>query len=120
MRKGVLLIIGDYKLLVADACSGMRSIINLMALIILYVYLQKVSISRRVIILASIIPIALMANTVRVTALALITFHYGDAAGQSFYHNISGFVVFAIALASVVFLDKLLQVFHKTRKEAVT
>jgi len=109
MRKGVMLIIGDYKLLVADACSGMRSMINLMALIVLYIHLQKVSLPRSVVILASIIPIALVANTIRVTALALITFHYGDAAGQSFYHDISGFVVFAIALASVVSLDKLLQ-----------
>lgn len=119
-RRGVLLIIGDYKLLVADACSGMRSIINLMALIILYIYLQKVSIPRRVIILASIIPIALMANTVRVTALALITFHYGDAVGRSFYHDISGLVVFAIALASVVSLDKLLQFFQKAGRKAIT
>lgn len=118
MRKGVLLVIGDYKLLVADACSGMRSIINLMALIVLYVYLQKMSVSRIVLILASIIPIALIANTIRVTALALITFHYGDMAGQSFYHDISGIVVFVIALTSVISLDKLLQLFYKNRQES--
>jgi len=116
IRRGVLLSIGDYKLLVADACSGMRSIISLLALVSLYVYLQNAAISRRLLVLVSIIPIAVMANAIRVTSLALITYHYGEAAGQSFYHDFSGFVVFAFALGSVVLVDKLAQVFLEPRK----
>ncbi|MFQ5647024.1 MAG: exosortase/archaeosortase family protein [bacterium] len=107
IRKGVLLTIGDYKLLVADACSGMRSIISLLALISLYVYLQKARLSRSAIVLLSIIPIAVVANTIRVTILALITYHLGEAAGQSYYHDLSGFLVFFIALACIITVDKL-------------
>ena len=106
IRKGVLLTVGDYNLLVADACSGMRSIVSLLALISLYVYLQKAPWRQRLLVLGSILPIAIVANIVRVSALALITYHYGEAAGQSFYHDLSGVVVFAVALAGIVAVDK--------------
>ncbi|MBI5788567.1 MAG: exosortase [Candidatus Schekmanbacteria bacterium] len=115
-RNGVLLTIGDYKLLVADACSGMRSITSLLALISLYVYLQEAGIPRRMLVLISILPIAVLANTVRVASLALITFHFGESAGQSYYHDFSGFVVFGIALASLMMLDKLV-IFLLERKK---
>jgi exosortase/archaeosortase family protein len=56
-------------------------------------------------IVLSLLPIAFVANLVRVIALVLVTYHLGDAAGQGFVHGLSGVVLFGIALASVILLD---------------
>ena len=108
-RNGVLLTIGKYELLVADACSGLNSLFSLGSMGLLYLYLvQHKSKWRAVLMLTSIIPIAILANIIRVIVLTLVTYHYGDAAGQGFIHNASGLVVFVVALATMIGFDLLL------------
>jgi len=109
-RSGVVLSIGQYQLLVADACAGLNSIYSLAALGLLYLHVTAAgSLARTVLLLASIVPIALAANLLRVLALVLITFHFGDAAGQSFFHGSTGMVLFAAALLLLLGLDALLR-----------
>jgi exosortase/archaeosortase family protein len=55
-----------------------------------------------------VIPIAFLANVVRVVALSLVTFHLGDAAGQGFLHGFAGMVLFLAGLALVMAVDGLL------------
>ncbi|MBK8121801.1 MAG: archaeosortase/exosortase family protein, partial [Sulfuritalea sp.] len=75
--------VGQYELLVADACSGLHSMVSLSALGLLFMYMrQRPSLRHNAIMLASILPIAFVANIVRVMLLILITYHFGDAAGQ--------------------------------------
>ena len=108
-RSGVTIIIGQYQLLVADACSGLHSMFSLSALGLLYLYLmQHKSWLRNSIIAASILPIAFIANVVRVMALILVTYHFGDEAGQGFVHGAAGIVLFALALLGLLTLDSLL------------
>jgi exosortase B len=109
-RSGVVLSIGQYHLLIADACAGLNSAFSLAALGFLYVYMTAAGKpARTVLLLASIVPIALAANLLRVLALALITFHFGDAAGQSFFHGSAGMALFAAALLLLLGLDALLR-----------
>jgi len=109
-RSGVVLSIGQYQLLIADACAGLNSIFSLAALGVLYLYLTASgNLARTVVLLASIVPIALAANLLRVMALVLITFHFGDGAGQSFFHGSAGMALFAIALVLLLGLDVLLR-----------
>jgi exosortase/archaeosortase family protein len=59
-------------------------------------------------ILASLLPIAFCANVLRVMFLVLVTYHYGDSAGQGFLHGFSGMVLFVIALILILLLDAIL------------
>jgi exosortase B len=110
-RNGVVLTIGQYQLLVADACSGLNSMFSLSALGLLYLYLMRYqSWLHNGLVLASILPTAFCANIVRVMILVLVTYHYGDAAGQGFVHNFSGMLLFIIALLGLFAFDALLRV----------
>lgn len=108
-RDGVMISVGQYRMLVADACSGLNSIYSLSALGLLYIYLRgHASWLRNGVLLASIVPIAFVANVVRVLVLILLTYHFGDAAGQGFMHNASGIVLFVVGLAGMIALDALM------------
>jgi exosortase B len=105
-HEGVVLTVGQYQLLVADACAGLNSMFSLSAIGLLYLYLvRRPDWWHNALIVLSLLPIAFVANLVRVIALVLVTYHLGDAAGQGFVHGLSGVVLFAIALASVILLD---------------
>jgi exosortase B len=108
-RSGVTLTIGQYELLVADACSGLNSMFSLSALGLLYLYLvARRSVLHNALVVASILPIAFAANIVRVLALILVTYHLGDEAGQGFLHGAAGMVLVMAALMFLLVLDALL------------
>ncbi len=108
-RAGVVLNVGQYQLLVADACAGLNSMFTLEALGLLYMNLmQYTSVARNVTLSILVIPIAFLANVVRVLVLVLVTYHFGDAAGQGFVHGFAGMVLFLVGLVLVLFTDYLL------------
>jgi exosortase B len=108
-RNGVILTIGQYQMLVADACSGLHSMYSLSALGTLFMYIMaRTSRLHNAIMVASILPIAFAANIVRVIILVLITYHLGDEAGQGFLHGTAGMVLMLVALAGFFALDALL------------
>ena len=113
-RSGVTLTIGQYQLLVADACSGLHSIFSLSAMGLLYLYLMRhTSITRNLILIASILPIAFFSNVIRVILLVLITYYLGDEAGQGFLHGFAGILLFVIGLLFMFLLDAILGRFLK-------
>jgi exosortase len=105
---GVAIQIGQYQLLVAAACAGLNSIVTLTALCFLYVYLKHRSnlVALMVIALAAI-PVAIISNFVRVLALVLITYYFGDAVAQGFLHDFAGLLMFAVALLTIFGIDQL-------------
>jgi exosortase B len=109
-RSGVIITVGQYQLLVADACSGLRSMFSLAALGTLFMYIMaRESRVHNALMLASIIPVAMISNIVRVIALVLVTYHFGDEAGQGFLHGAAGMVLMLVALAAFFALDALLR-----------
>jgi len=105
-RTGVTLLIGQYQLLVADACSGLNSMFSMAAIGALYVYLRhRPSSIHNFIMLASIIPIAFFANLVRVILLVLITYYLGDEAGQGILHGAAGMMLMLFALMCLFGMD---------------
>ncbi len=118
-RNGVIITIGQYQLLVADACSGLNSMFSLSALGLLFMYLTaRASVLHNAIVLASVLPIAFAANIIRVLVLILVTYHAGDAAGQGFLHGAAGIVLLMVALAILLFLDAILARLIKPRYPA--
>jgi exosortase B len=111
-RSGVTLTIGPYQLLVADACAGLNSIFALEAIGIFYIsVVQHRQGLRNVILALSVIPISFTSNVIRVIALTLITFYFGDQVGQGFVHNFAGILLFMMATALLILFDGLLGLF---------
>ncbi|MGM9487194.1 exosortase B [Ideonella sp. YS5] len=109
-RSGVILQVGPYQLLVADACAGLYTLFTLEAMGLLYLNVVRFSSTVRNVLLALlIVPISFVANVIRVIALSLITYHLGDAAGQGFLHGLAGMVLFLSALMLIVGCDSLLR-----------
>lgn len=103
---GAVISAGPYQLLVAAACSGLNSLIALTAVGAVYLYAVKHRDWRvNAIVLASLVPIAIVANILRVMALTLITYFLGYDAGQGFMHDGAGLLMFAAALGFVFLVD---------------
>jgi len=118
-RSGVVIQIAQYQMLVADACSGLNSMYSLSAMGLLYLYLMKHSgIWRNALLLAAIIPVAFVANVLRVIILILITYHFGDEAGQGFLHGAAGMVLFVLALMLLFGIDFMFGAFLRRESRA--
>lgn len=105
---GVTIQIGPYEMLVAAACAGLNSLISLTALGLFYTYIRHSANWRyMVLLLLFILPVAVVANLVRVLMLLLITYHFGEAAGQGFFHELAGMTMFLTALLGIFLVDSL-------------
>jgi len=104
---GVMIYIGQYELLVAAACAGLNSIVTLGALCLFYVYLRhRSNFTAFLVISVAAIPIAMFSNFIRVLALVLITYYFGESAAQGFVHDFAGLLMFAVALLTVFGVDQ--------------
>ena len=113
-RSGVIIQLGQYKLLVANACAGLHTLLTLEAMGLLYLNLvQRNSFTRNLTLALLIIPISLIANVIRVLVLCLITYYYGDEAGQSYLHDLAGMVLFMSALILIISFDSFIHFLQK-------
>lgn len=105
-REGVTLMVAQYQLLVEDACSGMNSITGLVAISLFYIYLlRNASWRYSLLLVCLVIPIAVIANIIRVATLVLLTYFFGDAVAQGFLHMAAGLLLFTSALVLVFAVD---------------
>ena len=104
-REGLLLSIGDSELFMGQPCSGFRSIVTMFSLSLVYVYISKGSLSRKGILVSSIVPLAVLGNLIRIITLCLITYYFGEEAGQGFFHNFSGIVIFVFIILGLIGLE---------------
>lgn len=108
-RTGVVITIGQYQLLVAEACAGLHTMFTLEALGLLYTQLLDYRAWQRSAALALlVVPVSFCANVVRVIALVLVTYYFGDEAGQGFVHGFAGLLLFFVALLLILSVDRLL------------
>ncbi len=108
-RVGVTIYVAQYQLLVEDACAGLNSLVSLSAIGLFYVYiLRNTNWRYSLLLLALVVPIAIAANCVRVAALVLLTYYYGDAVAQGYLHGFAGMVTFTSALLFIFLIDALL------------
>lgn len=108
-REGVTIYVSAYRLLVEDACSGMNSLVGLVAVSLIYIYLLRGSNLRyATLLLIAIIPIAVLGNILRIMTLILLTYYFGDEVAQGFLHQTAGLFLFAVDLILVFALDKAL------------
>lgn len=105
-QEGVTMIVGPYQLLVEDACSGLNSLIGLIAITLFYIYLlRNAGWQYSLFLVCLIIPVAIAANVVRIVTLILLTYYFGDAVGQGFLHVTAGLFLFALSLLLMFVID---------------
>jgi exosortase B len=117
-RWGVILHVGPYQLMVADACAGLTTLLTLEAIGLLYLNLVRyASVWRNIALAILIVPISFTANVIRVITLTLITFYFGDEAGQGFIHSFAGIVLFVSALLLIISADSILRLIVPSRPQ---
>ena len=110
LREGNVIVLASTRLEVAEACSGIRSLISLLTLGIIFGYFTDRRVSVRTVIALSTIPIAIVANGLRVAGTGLAAHYYGPEAAEGFFHTFSGWLVFLVAF---VMLFIVVQVVHR-------
>ena len=98
LRDGNILIMSNYSLEVVEACSGIRSLMTLMALAVAYGYLVSPRRWVRYVLAAFMVPIAIVTNAIRIMGAGLMAHRFGPAAAEGFLHQFSGWAIFLIAL----------------------
>jgi exosortase len=107
-QDGVMIVIGPYEVLVQDACSGLNSIFALLAIGVFYVQIaRRPTFWRNLALLLAIIPIAVLANFVRVLCLVLIAYYAGVQRLEGPLHLFTGLAMFAFALGALFAFDRL-------------
>ncbi|WP_246545403.1 exosortase A [Pelotalea chapellei] len=101
-REGNIIIFPSITLEVADACSGIRSLLSLLALAVAYAYFIPINTKRRWILIASAVPIAVATNALRVIATGILAQWWGAKAAEGFFHEFAGMAVFALAMVLMV------------------
>jgi exosortase len=115
MREGNLLLLPGRALEVAEACSGIRSLVSLLMFAIVFAYFTEHSTARRVLIALAAIPIAVLVNAARVGGTGLTTYWISPAAADGFFHSFSGWLMFLMAIAALIVCQRMLEAAHGLR-----
>jgi exosortase len=108
LREGNILHLAETSLSVVEACSGIRSLLSLTFLALVYGYFFEKSLWMRVILFVATVPIAIVANASRVTLTGLLTEIKPELA-EGFFHTASGWVIFMVALAAMIVFHQILK-----------
>lgn len=99
LREGNIITLAGSRLEVAEACSGIRSLISLLTLGIVYGYFTDHRLWLRWVVALATVPIAIVANGLRVAGTGVLAHYYGAEAAEGFFHTFSGWIVFIVAFA---------------------
>jgi exosortase len=108
LREGNVIHLANTSLEVAEACSGIRSLISLLTLGIVYGYFTDSRIGVRLALIFGTIPIAIAANGIRVAGTGIAAHFYGPEAAQGFFHSFSGWIIFIAAFIMMFILYRII------------
>jgi len=119
VRDGNILELASQKLSVAEACSGIRSLLSLSFLSLVYAYFFDRKIWMRWVLLIATVPIAIVANSARVTLTGLFS-EIDPSLAQGFFHEAEGWVIFVVALVMMVVVHLIINfVYRRVHKEPI-
>ncbi|MBI5417741.1 exosortase [Candidatus Poribacteria bacterium] len=107
-REGLLLLIGGHQIYMGAPCSGFRSLITIISLGLVYAYINKGTIKKKIILIIAVIPLALLGNLIRVMSMCLFTFYFGENIAQQYFHDYSGIVMFILVTLGLMGMESLL------------
>jgi exosortase len=109
LREGNVIVLSTATLEVAEACSGIRSMFSLAAAGLVYGYFTDDHLGRRTILVLATVPIAIVANAIRVAGTGVLAHFSGAAAADGFFHGFAGWLVFMSALLMLFAVHGLLR-----------
>ena len=115
LREGNVIVLANMNLEVAEACSGIRSLVTLFSLAIVFGYFADSRPTARVLIALSSVPIAIVANGLRVAGTGLAAYHFGAGVAGGFFHTFSGWLVFVASFGLLAAIAAGLRPFHAGR-----
>jgi exosortase len=118
LREGNVIKLPAMELEVAEACSGIRSLMSLFTVAVIYGYFIEKTTLRRVILAASAIPIAVAANAARIFGTGLCVQYWDPDKAQGFFHEFSGWLMFLVSLSLLYLVHIVMRLVAK--KRAVT
>jgi exosortase len=107
LREGNIIVLATTTLEVAEACSGIRSLISLITLTLLYGYMSHGGLTARTIVTLSAVPTAIVANGLRVAGTGTAAHYYGAAVAEGFFHGFSGWIVFVVSFVAIMGVERL-------------
>jgi exosortase len=110
LREGNVIVLPAMALEVADACSGIRSLMTLTTLAVIYGYLMERKTVVRVVLAMASLPIAVAANSLRVVGTGLLVQYWDPEKAQGFFHEFQGWLMFVASLAMLYFLHRVIRV----------
>jgi exosortase len=108
VREGNLLILPNCTLNVVEACSGIRSLLSLLAAVVAYGYFAEPSTWKRTVLAVASVPIAIATNGLRLVATGVLSYYYGPSVDSGLVHLALGLGFFALAFLSILLVHKLL------------
>ncbi|HEY1901972.1 MAG TPA: exosortase [Terracidiphilus sp.] len=117
LREGNVIELPAMKLEVAEACSGIRSLMSLFTLSIFYGYFLEKSFLRRSFLALASIPIAIAANAVRILGTGLCVQYWDPDKAQGFFHEFSGWVMFLVSLGCLFIVHRVMRLFQTRRSQ---
>lgn len=102
MREGNIIMFPATTLEVADACSGIRSLVSLLALAVAFAFFIRITPWKRLLLICSAVPIAIFTNAMRVIVTGFLAQYWGEKAAQGFFHEFAGLAVFGLAMVMLV------------------
>jgi exosortase len=118
LREGNIMVLSNTSLEVAEACSGIRSLVTLLTLGIMYGYFTDSRSSIRILIAASTVPVAIVANSLRVAGTGIAAHYWGPAVAEGFFHTFSGWLVFVVAFLMLFAIARLMLLAAPRRRTA--
>jgi len=117
LREGNVIVLPTMALEVAEACSGIRSLMSLLTLAVIYGYLMESKNSVRVLLAVASIPIAVAANSFRIVGTGLLVQYWDPTKAEGFFHEFSGWLIFVISLVMLYLLHRVIRGFAHEREE---
>jgi exosortase len=118
LREGNVIELPVMKLEVAEACSGIRSLMSLFTLSVFYGYFLEKTVLRRTILALASIPITIAANAVRILGTGLCVQYWDPDKALGFFHEFSGWVMFLVSLSCLFFVHRIMLLFPERRSQA--
>jgi exosortase len=111
LREGNVIVLPAMALEVAEACSGIRSLMSLATLAVIYGYLMERKVGVRVLLAVASIPIAVAANSLRIVGTGLLVQYWDPEKAEGFFHEFSGWLIFVVSLVMLYLLHRAVRVF---------
>jgi exosortase len=118
LREGNVIQLPAMQLEVAEACSGIRSLMSLFTVAVIYGYFIEKTTTRRVILAAAAIPIAVAANAARIFGTGLCVQYWDPDKAQGFFHEFSGWLIFLVSLSLLYLVHIAMRLVTKKRAVA--